>query len=89
MYKIDAAFNEVTERFSFQHAVLEQGKVDKLVDLAVLLAIAGQDFVLLFFLNFDVGVALAHIVFFFLSDLFRLFVVLRSEEHTSELQSPD
>ena len=79
---LQTALDKAGEGFTLEHAVLQKGKVDKLVYKGVVLGIAGQDVILLLLFGLDVVATLFEVVLFFLGDFFWLLLVLLLTEYS-------
>ena len=75
------ALEERVERSTLKHAILQQGKVDELMDDVVALCVRSDDVVLLGTLLLDGLFGCLHLVLLLLSDFLRLLAVLSLSQY--------
>jgi hypothetical protein len=78
--KVDGTLEEAVEGLAFEHAVLEEGQVDELVNNGVLGSVVGNDGGLLVLLLLDGFLGFGFLVFVLLRQLVVLLLVLGSTD---------
>ena len=78
---IHTSLQESVERSTLQHAVLQQGKVDELMNNVVVLGITGDDIIALSLLVADSLLCVMNIILLFLGNLLWLLLTLLLMKH--------